>query len=80
MLPPLAMIDDICSFSLCGPKSLVINTFINTKVEMKKMQFGISKCLNIHVGTNSDKCLPLKVHGEQIDKKNTHKIPGRHTK
>ena len=56
MVPPLAMIDDIISFASCGPKSVIINTIINSKIEMKKMELGAKKCHNIHVGPNSESC------------------------
>ena len=36
-VPPLTMIDDIASFSVCGPQSIITNAIINTKIECKKL-------------------------------------------
>ena len=36
LLPPLAMIDNIISFAVYGPKSITVNSMINAKIEMKK--------------------------------------------
>ena len=55
---PLAMVDDLLGVASCGHDSLSLNTFINTQVELKKLQFhtpdakGKSKCNVIHVGND----------------------------
>ena len=49
-IPPLAMIDDLVSVSYCGLESLVMNTFLNAKSNVKKLQFGLSKCHKLHIG------------------------------
>ena len=46
-IPPLAMIDDLLCVSKCGIKSVLMNAFINAKTNMKKLQFGESKCHKI---------------------------------
>ena len=56
------MIDDVASFAQCGPQSVVTNAIINAKIESKKLEFGPTKCFNIHVGTN-------EVHKNKIIKK-----------
>ena len=38
----LEMVDDILAISECGVQSIVTNAYINTKVEMKNVQFGIN--------------------------------------
>ena len=66
---PLSMVDDILSIGLCGNKSIAINTFINTHIEMKKLKFhtpnaaGKSKCHKLHVGKSNTLCPELRVHG-----------------
>ena len=66
---PLAMVDDLLGVASCGHDSLELNTFINTQMELKKLQFhttdinGKSKCNVMHVGKKSVVCPQLKVHG-----------------
>ena len=43
-LPPLAMVYDLVCISECGINSVLMNSYINTKTNIKKLQFGISKC------------------------------------
>ena len=63
------MVDDFLSIGLCGNKSIAINTFINTHIEMKKLKFhtpnaaGKSKCHKLHVGKSNTLCPELRVHG-----------------
>ena len=51
----LEMVDDTLGISECGVDSIVLNSYINTKVEMKNLKFGInnkkkaSKCHHMHL-------------------------------
>jgi hypothetical protein len=63
------MIDDVASFAQCGPQSIVTNAIINAKIESKKIEFGPTKCFNIHVGTNKVCSDNLKVHTNKIIRK-----------
>ena len=49
-IPPLEMIDDLIAFAECGKKSKKLNTFINTKIELKKLKFSKIKCKQMHIG------------------------------
>ena len=66
---PLAFVDDLNGISRCGMESLSLNTFINTQIELKKLQFhvpdskGKTKCHKLHIGKNRGMCPTLKVHG-----------------
>ena len=66
---PLAMMDDISAISKCGYDSLIMNSYINTQIELKKLRFhvpdsnGKTKCHKLHVGCKSGHCPLLKVHG-----------------
>ena len=40
----LSMVDDLLCVSNYGVKSLLMNSFINTKSSIKKLQFGVEKC------------------------------------
>ena len=43
-IPPLIMIDDLITVSECGLQTTMMNSYINTKTAMKKLQFGTEKC------------------------------------
>ena len=63
---PLAFIDDLNGISDCGRKSLELNVYITSKIELKKLKFGKNKCFKMHVGKRNDMCPSLKVHGETM--------------
>ena len=70
---PLGMVDDITAISKCGVDSLDLNTYINSKIELKKLRFhvpdktGRTKCHKIHVGSSSSHTCPiLKVHESEM--------------
>ena len=67
------MVDDITAISKCGVDSLDLNTYINSKIELKKLRFhvpdktGRTKCHKIHVGSSSSHTCPiLKVHESEM--------------
>ena len=67
-VPILSMVDDTLAFSTCGQDSLSLNTYINTHMELKKLEFhtpdseGKTKCHKLHVGRQNSLCPDLKVH------------------
>ena len=69
---PLAMVDDILAITSCGLESIMMNTYINTQIEMKKLRFHTpddnmkTKCHKIHIGKTNSYCHILKVHGEEM--------------
>ena len=67
-IPPLAMVDDIVGIAHCGQKSVKLNTFINSKIEMKKLWLGENKCHQIHVGNKDLICPDLMVHDKIMKK------------
>ena len=66
-VPPLGMIDDLASFSQCGPETVKINALINAKIESKKLEFGPKKCFKIHIGRKISECVSQKVHSDDIN-------------
>ena len=62
----VSMVDDLLAIAECGHKSVATNMFINAKIEMKKLDFNVKKCHQIHVGKNDIFCPTLQAHGEQI--------------
>ena len=67
-VPALAMVDDVLIVTECGYKSTMANAFINTKSNMKKLQYGTNKCHKMHVGRrkNEDICPDLFVDGWKL--------------
>ena len=65
-VPPLLMIDDAISVSECGPDSVKVNAIIQSKVDMKNLTLGHSKCFKMHVGRNKSCCPILKVQGKDM--------------
>ena len=43
-IPPLSMMDDLCSISTCGIETLKSNSYINYKISSKKLQCGANNC------------------------------------
>ena len=68
-IPPLAMVDDLLSISECGLESVKINAFLNSKTNIKKLQFGGDKCL----GKKKYLCPDLFVDDWKLEKKDKNK-------
>ena len=61
-IPPLGMVDDLFAISTCGFRTTMMNQFLNTKTAMKKLQFGTSKCIKLHVGKTCSLTLCHDLH------------------
>ena len=68
-IPPLAMIDDLLSISECGVESVKSNAFLNSKTNIKKLQFGGEKCYKLHIGKKKHLCPELHVDSWKLQKK-----------
>ena len=68
-IPPLGMVDDLFTISNCGFKTTMMNQYINSKTAMKRLQFGTSKCVKLHVGKscNPTLCKDLFVGGWKVE-------------
>ena len=73
---PLAMIDDVLGFTLCGIESTKLNAFVNCKTEMFKLYFSNPKCKQIHAGKPNPYCPDLEVHGTKFSKSIEEKYLG----
>ena len=58
---PLGMVDDLLTISECGVKTNLMNQYINFKTGTKRLQFGTSKCVKMHIG-KPDNILCKDVH------------------
>ena len=67
-VPILTMVDDALAISECGYKTNMLNSFINTKTNIKKLQYGVKKCFKMHVGKTCVKeiCPDLHVDGWKV--------------
>ena len=67
------MIDDLLRVSECGFKTTMSSAYLALKTDIKKLQFGSSKCKKMHVGRQFEKykCQGLKVDKwEELEVKN----------
>ena len=60
----------------CGTKALVSNTIVTSKIEMKKLEFNVSKCKKIHIGKENVNCCDLKVHNQVMEVSEAEKYLG----
>ena len=64
---PLGMVDDLLTISECGYKTNLVNQYINFKTGTKRLQFGTSKCIKMHIGKSDILCKDLHVGGWKVD-------------
>ena len=56
-IPPLGLVDDLFTISTCGSNTTRMSQFINDKTALKRLQFGTSKCVKLHVGKTKNEIL-----------------------
>ena len=64
-IPPLTMVDDVLCISECGFKSVMVNSYMESKTSSKKLQFSTNKCKKMHIGKT---CETLLCHSLYVDK------------
>ena len=79
-IPPLAMVDDLLSISECGVETVKTNAFLNSKTNLKKLQFGGDKCHKIHIGQKKYLCPDLFVDSWKLAKDDENKTGIRNMK
>ena len=64
-VPILTMVDDALAVTECGYKADMMNAFLNTKTNIKKLQYGVKKYFNMHIGKKciAEICPNLQVDG-----------------
>ena len=72
-VPPLAMIDDVACIAECGVNSVAINAYINAKTRTKKLQFGVEKCHQLHIGRQNSVCPDLFIDNWEVVKVDSSK-------
>ena len=73
-IPPLAMVDDLLSVTECGVESVKVNGFLNSKTNIKKLQFGEDKCKKLHIGKKKHLCPKLHVDTWKLEKEDEKKL------
>ena len=68
-VPPLAMVDDLACISVCGVETVLMNGFINAKTNIKKLQFGETKCHRMHIGKENSYCPDLYIDNWKVKEK-----------
>ena len=61
-IPPLGMVDDLLTISECGYQTKLMNEYINFKTATKRLQFGPSKCIKMHIGKKHSETLCQDLH------------------
>ena len=71
-VPPLTMVDDIIAVSKCGSDTVETNAYLNAKTNVKKLQYGETKCVKMHVGKNKTICPDLKIDTWKVKSVKNH--------
>ena len=67
-IPPLGMIDDLAAVAKCGPESVILNSVINAKINLKRLEFNQSKCIKLHINKEDRK--QYGVGGDDLNPRN----------
>ena len=67
-VPALSMVDDLACVAESGLDSVELNSFINTKTNLKKLQFGVEKCHQLHIGGKDHLTPNLHIDNWEIKK------------
>ena len=67
-VPILTMVDDALAITECGYKASMMNSYLNTKTSIKKLQYGVDKCFKMHIGRKciQEICPDLYVNGWKV--------------
>ena len=77
-IPTLSMVDDLLLISTCGLNSVLINGFINSKTNQKKLQYGVEKCHRMHIGAREHLCPNFHIDSWEIGSVDCLDQGGRH--
>ena len=67
-VPPLSMIDDLVCVAESGIAAVEVNSYINTKTAIKKLQFGAQKCHQMSIREKEHICPELFIDNWQVEK------------
>ena len=72
-VPPLAMVDDVACPAYCGLDTVEVAAYINAKTNVKKLQFGVDKCHQLHFGGKKHLCPELYIDSWGLKKSDESK-------
>ena len=75
-IPPLGMVDDIIAITECSAQSVIINSFIGSKISCMQLELSEKKCTHMHIGNNSNNCHGLIINNSKMKKAKTEKYLG----
>ena len=73
------MVDDLAAVATCGADSIEINSYINSKIKCKKLNFSESKCKKLHISrqkSNKSECSNLEVENSDMKQSEYEKYLG----
>ena len=65
-IPVLTFVDDALSITECGPDSVKMNAYVQSKMDTKKLKLGVKKCKKMHIGRDDWTCPSLKVQDKEM--------------
>ena len=65
-IPVLTFVDDALSITECGPDSVKMNAYVQSKMDTKKLKLGVKKCKKMHIGRKDWTCPSLKVQDKEM--------------
>ena len=69
-IPPLTMVDDTLNISNCGIDSGLATAHLNAQTNIKKLQYGESKCKKLHIGKSHVVCPKNTIDAWKLEKRN----------
>ena len=75
-IPPMSFVDDVIAISDCGPNSIKMNAYVQSKADTKKLKLSESKCVKMHFGKKSENCPSLKIHQKEMIKSGKERYLG----
>ena len=67
-IPVLTSIDAVLSITEYGPSPVKMNAYIQCKMNTKKHKLGESKCVIMHIRSQTSSCLSLKVNNTEMQR------------
>ena len=75
-IPPLSFVDDCLTISNCGPDTVKLNAYMQSKADTKKLRLSKIKCYKMHIGPKEELCPKLKIHDQEMLKTKQEKYLG----
>ena len=57
-----SFVDDCLTVTSCGPNSVQMNAYVQSKADTKKLELSEIKCFKMHIGPDQSRFPQLKIH------------------